>query len=384
VRRTREPEKICVVLTTVHSGDLLEGYCAEAENEGCTQKLRFVVIPDCTTPPCLYQKCAHLLDNGFDIQCPTLEEQESFLRKIGPISKMIPYNSDNRRNIGFLLALAWGCTFLISLDDDNFCIAGSDFFGEHAIVCEDNVSAQAVRSSDGWFNVCDLLQLHPENTAPQIYPRGFPYHKRNVDREIRKIAETGTVRLNAGLWLQEPDLDAMTWLVAPAGSTAFRGSSVLLGSDVWSPINTQNTALHRDLIVAYYFIRMGYSLAGLTIDRYGDIFSGYFVQACVRHMGHRIRVGTPVADHRRNSHDYMRDLAGELGCIQILEDLMRWLPGVKLQGSTYEETYLSLADAIDGQIDRFRGSIWCDGTRAYFREMTHCMRQWIAACNILK
>src|SRR3712207_9514532 len=81
---------------------------------------------------------------------------------------------------------------------------------------------------------------------------------------------------------------AITWLGAPVRSRSFKphnGGSIFLGDDTWSPINTQNTGLHRDLTVTYYFVRMGYPLAGLPIDRYGDIFSGYLSQACVKHMG---------------------------------------------------------------------------------------------------
>jgi hypothetical protein len=100
-------------------------------------------------------------------------------------------------------------------------------------------------------------------------------------------------------------------------------------------------------------------------------------------MGHRIRVGTPVADHKRNSHNYLRDLTGELACVLTLEPFTEWLHDLKLQGSTYTETYLSLADAIDHQIQHFSGQIWTDATRGYFHQMTYCMRQWVAACALV-
>ena len=232
--------------------------------------------------------------------------------------------------------------------------------------------------SNGWFNVCSMLEIDPNQ---EVYPRGFPYRKRHQQAEVSTVEESGPVRLNAGLWLGHPDLDAVTWLAAPCRATSFKGESVLLGRDAWCPINTQNTSLHCDLIVAYYFVRMGYSLAGMAIDRYGDIFSGYFCQACVRHLGHRIRVGTPVAFHGRNAHSYLRDLTHELACILVLEDLTEWLCEATLQGSTYPETYLSLAVALDHQVERFRGSIWTDAARGYFHQMTYCMRQWVVACQ---
>jgi len=119
----------------------------------------------------------------------------------------------------------------------------------------------------------------------------------------------------------------------------------------------------------------------MAIDRYGDIFSGFFVQACMHHLGQRIRVGTPLVDHRRNSHNYLRDAAAELACIMVLENLTEWLPEVKLSGSTYTEAYLSLAEAMDEQVERFDGSVWTDPTRAYFHQVTYCMRHWVRACR---
>lgn len=368
--------QLAIVVTTINKGDFLDAYCQQADAQGWREHLRIIVIPDRKSPSELYEKCRSLASTGFNLVCPTLSEQDAFLKKVGDIHQIIPYNSDNRRNIGFLMALEWGCDALISLDDDNYCLGDNNTFDTYSIVCSDEVKLPAAHSSNGWFNLCDMLEIEPNY---QVYPRGFPYHKRHQQAEVTFVQESGMVRLNAGLWLQEPDLDAITWLATPVRATAFKGGSLLLGQDTWSPINTQNTSLHRDLIVAYYFVRMGYPVAGMPIDRYGDIFSGYFCQVCVRHMGHRIRVGTPIALHKRNSHNYLSDLTHELACIWVLEDLTEWLCEIKLEGNTYAEAYLSLADALDHQVERFQGFIWTDATRGYFHQIAYCMRIWVRA-----
>jgi hypothetical protein len=238
----------------------------------------------------------------------------------------------------------------------------------------------AAHSENGWINFCDMLELQP---ASRVFPRGYPYAKRTENPALTYANETGRVRMNVGLWLAEPDLDAITWLAAPVRAQRFKAESCLLGQNTWSPINTQNTALHRDLIASYYCVRMGYPLGGMPIDRFGDIFSGYLSQACIRHLGDRIRVGTPIADHKRNSHNYLRDLAGEFGGIQVLEPFIEWLHDAKLEGSSYPETYLALADAIDAQVSHFTGPIWSDATRGFFYQMTNCMRQWVQACRTI-
>jgi hypothetical protein len=371
-------KKTSIVLTTINSGDILDGYCRQAEAEGVRGDMRLIVIPDRKTPDPLFKKCDQLRQAGFNIQCPTLTEQDDYLKKFGTFAALVPYNTDNRRNIGYLMALEQGDDILLSLDDDNYCLG--ETYKTSSLVCAEAVTLPAVHSSNGWFNFCDLLDLKPDFT---FYPRGFPHHKRHQNPTLTFPEETGPVRMNVGLWLQEPDLDATTWLTAPVRATGFKGKSYLLGQDTWGPINTQNTAMHRDLIVSYYYVRMGYPLAGMPIDRYGDIFSGYLSQACIRHMKHRIRVGTPVADHRRNSHNYLRDLASEMACMLAMEAFTEWLHDLKLQGGNYADTYLSLAEAIDQQVQHFSGPIWTDATRGYFHQMTYCMREWVKACRLI-
>ncbi|MGA3170620.1 MAG: hypothetical protein ABSE62_06370 [Chthoniobacteraceae bacterium] len=374
--QTNQSWRAALVVTTINKGGFLEDYYQAILREELLDRVTVIVIPDRKTPPELLQLCGEYASKGLRILCPMLSEQEEYLAKID-LTDFIPYNSDNRRNIGYLMALEMGCEMLVSIDDDNYCRPADRFFNEHAVVCQVPVQCTSVSSSTRWFNICDLMEVQPTS----VWPRGTPYKYRHQKPAVTRQDRTVPVKMNAGLWLGEPDLDAITWLVAPVRASGFKGESVLLDDGTWSAINTQNTALHRDLIPAYYFIPMNHPLGpGLSIDRFGDIFSGFFAEACAKHLGHGIRVGTPVADHRRNSHNYMRDAGGELGCIWVLEDLMDWLVELKLEGGTYSETYLSLAEALAGAAERFTGFAWTDATRTYFRHMVACMRRWVNAC----
>lgn len=363
-----------LVTTTIGSGQFLDAYVDNFHRCGELEQVTIIVIPDRKTPPALFEQCHRLTERGAQVICPSLSEQEAYLAKL-QLDRLILYDSDHRRNVGFLMALDNGCDFLISIDDDNICRPDSHFLAEHAVVCRGETAFETVDSTTGWFNICDLMDVQPET----VYPRGFPYRFRRQDPTLRCRPDTGQIHLNGGLWLGEPDLDGITWLANPARAVSFGGRSIVLGSKTWSPINTQNTALHRGAIAAFYFLRMGYRIAGMRIDRYGDIFSGYFCQACVRRLGYRVRIGTPVVDHIRNKHDYLRDLTNELGCIWVLEDMAEWLRSYELQGSTYVETYLCLADALEDATEKFRGFIWDDATRAYFHQVAYDMRIWIKA-----
>jgi len=369
-----------LVLTTIFDPVLLEGYLTNFMTYHHLDQVKVFVIPDRKTPTVVYDRCRSLKKRGLDVKCPTLDEQEEYLQRFGKFTQLVPFDSDNRRNIGFLMALESGADFLISIDDDNFCRDEDDFFEQHSIVCQDIQTFKAVHSPTGWFNICSMLDMKP---SYHVFPRGFPYHKRHQDVALSYTEEQGLVRINVGLWLSEPDLDAITWLVAPVKAVSFCSEPLVLGAKTWSPINTQNTALHRDVIPSYYFVRMGYPLAGIPIDRYGDIFSGYFSQACARHFGHRIRIGKPLSIHRRNSHNYLRDATNELACIWVLEDLTEWLPEANIEGTTYEEAYVSLSYAIEDVVEHFRGFIWTDATRGYFHQMAYCMREWVKACQTI-
>jgi len=372
--------KAALVLTTIDDPALLDGYFDNFRANGRLAQVRVIVIPDRRTPKAAYKRCALLGKKGLSVICPTLEEQNCFLRKLGLPADFIPYDSDNRRNIGYLIALEDDCDFVISIDDDNFAPARGDYFGEHAVVCGETHDFRILEANGGWFNICSLLNMEPE---VEVYPRGFPYFARHENVRISSRMASANVRINAGLWTQHPDLDAMSWLSNPVKATAFRGTSFVLDRATWAPINSQNTAVHRAVIPSYYFLRMGATVAGMKIDRYGDIFSGYFSQACARALGNSVRVGSPIANHARNSHHYLRDATQEMACVCVLEDVLPWLHEAKLQGEDHAESYCSLADQLESAVAKFRGFIWTDETRAFFHDSARLMRQWAKVCNTI-
>jgi len=370
-----------LVVTTVNDPQVLERYYENFRQYGHLDQVDVLVIPDKKTDKKAFDRCKDLKKRGLKIRIPSMDEQEGFLKNVGFLPHLVPFNSDNRRNIGYLMALESGTEFLISIDDDNYCLSDTDFFVCHQVVCEPETSGTIVNTSTAWFNVCSLLKMDPPG---RTYPRGFPYRMRHLSESVTKDRGKAAVRINAGLWLQDPDIDGISWLVNPVHSVGMQGESVILGERAWSPISSQNTALHRSTIPAYYFIRMGYPLAGFPIDRYGDIFSGYFVQACVRHLGQAVRFGTPLADHRRNSHNYMNDAANECACIMAMEDLLPWLTkDADIEGNTCAEAYTSLSYAMEEIVERFSGRIWTDATRGYFHQMGYYMREWVNACCVV-
>src|SRR5205823_2437259 len=135
-----------------------------------------------------------------------------------------------------------GADLLVSVDDDNLPLAGQPFLPRHAIVCEDGGPATVLESESGWFNLVGLLKTVP---PIEVYPRGFPYGHRFEKAFTRtELMDEGRVRLNAGLWVGDPDVDSITRLTHPIRTLDAQSEDVVLGPHAWSPINTQNTALN--------------------------------------------------------------------------------------------------------------------------------------------
>ena len=368
--------KADIVVTTIFEPAWLEGYLANLRRHGRDADTTIRIICDRKTPASVFAAAAAAQRQGFRIDCPTLEEQEQYLKHLGVPDGFVPWNTDNRRNIGFLRAWADGTDLLISIDDDNYCVTEDDFVGAHSVV---GSREPALLATGPWFNACSLLQ---STVQGPIYPRGLPYAARRPEL-LRQPTGAPTpaqpIAVNLGLWLGEPDVDAVTRLAQRPRIHAVSGEAVLLSPETWSPINTQNTGLMRAAMPAYYYVRMGFALQGMKIDRYGDILSGYFVQKCAKHLGHCVRIGSPVLDHRRTAHDLLKDLYQELAGIMLVEDLLPWLTEARLQGSDYATAYASLAAALSEQAPRFKGTVWDEGGRAFLVETATCMQTWLRA-----
>ncbi len=369
------PRSTAIVATTIFEPAFLEGFRESITAAGQLDHVTLYVIPDHKTPASVAAAAQVARDRGFRVLCPSLSEQDAYLQKIGAPAGFIPYNSDNRRNVGFLMGLEAGCDVLISIDDDNFCLPGTDFIGGHHVVGQASRDP-IVRSSDRWFNICSLLETP---AGPDVFARGFPYAAQRAPRSVTfdEAASPIPIAMNAGLWLDEPDVDAIYRLSRRPKITAFNGPNVVLGPDVWSPINTQNTALTREAALTYYYVRMGFALQGLKIDRFGDILSGYLTQKVIKHLGQGIRIGTPVLDHRRTIHNLFKDLYHELAGIVLIEEFIPWLQEVKLTGKSALEAYATMADEIECFATKTYGFVWNEGGREFLSETVKLMRIWL-------
>jgi hypothetical protein len=145
------------------------------------------------------------------------------------------------------------------------------------------------------------------------------------------------------LVIGDPDIDATTRMeLAPdIGQVHILGSAgVVVDRDTWTVFNSQNTAVVRELLPAWFMMP--------GVGRHDDIYASLIVQRVARERGYHVHFGPPFAYQQRNEHNLMTDLRAEtdgmegVSKIATALDAFRLMPG----GSVVEHTraiYICLA-----------------------------------------
>jgi hypothetical protein len=375
--------KVALVNTTIYVPRCLEHYLANAERHGHIDDVILIVVGDRKTPR---EAGEYLRDLGrrFPAQVIYLdvEAQRAMLRRWPALDLTIRYNCIQRRNVGYLRAAMEGAGVIIAVDDDNF-VTDEDYIGPHLSVGRE-VSAPVVRHASGWWNVCQRLVSDPPR---RFYHRGYPKSRQDWSSNVPEI-EIQTVRavVNAGLWLKNPDVDATTNIEEPVNVVAMEpvaGSrTCALAPGTWCPFNSQNTAFDVATLPAMYLVVMLDALRGYRIGRLDDIWMSFFVRAIADQLGDSVLYGPPLVVQDRNPHNFLHDLAQELGGYIVTETLVEYLRDFRTGARDYNAAYLDLIYHIKDRAEEDRNLEAPE--REYFRQMTLGMAAWqTAAADVL-
>ena len=174
----------------------------------------------------------------------------------------------------------------------------------------------------------------------KFYHRGHPLSKRWLKNEHKKKIknEYGRVVVNAGLWFDDPDVDALTRLFYPIEvkkkSKFFKNLSSP-STNNFSPFNSQNTALARELIPAYFLFPY--------IGRYDDIWASYIIKKIANVKSDYITYGNPIVVQERNAHNYLNDFDQEKFGLRFNDCFLDMLNNVKLKKSdSYSLSYIEI------------------------------------------
>ncbi|MFQ5873454.1 MAG: hypothetical protein ACE5JL_06595 [Dehalococcoidia bacterium] len=355
---------VSIVTTTINKPVLLRDYCKSARAYGHTD-VSFIVIGDQKTPGDVGLFCDRLTrEYGCDVLYFDVDKQLDYLRKFPELAHHLPFNSIQRRNIGLLVAYEMGAEVIVSIDDDNL-VTESDFVGRHAAVGSRG-ERECVASDSGWFNVCEMLV---EEEGRPFYHRGFPMAQRWKKNTITTRRHQTRVVVNAGLWLNDPDIDAITRMDMPVRALALKpeySDGVVLDMGTWCPFNSQNTALAREVVPAYFL--------SPYIGRYDDIWASYFLRRIIDHLGDAVQYGPPLVHQARNDHNLWTDLDKEHEGMELTDRLVDLLRDTTLTTRSYGECFGELIERTTEAVET--NGVFKLSEKEYLLKALKGMRIW--------
>jgi hypothetical protein len=187
--------------------------------------------------------------------------------------------------------------------------------------------------------------------------------------------------VNAGLWLQSPDVDATANIEEPIrviGMEPIAGDrTCALAAGTWCPFNSQNTAFDISVLPAMYLVVMLDTVRGYRIGRLDDIWMSYFVRAIADQLGDAVLYGPPLVAQHRNPHNFVRDLSEELTGYILTEKIIDYLREFRTNERTYLGAYLDLIYHLKDSTERDRELE--SPEREYLRSMALGMAAWQGA-----
>jgi hypothetical protein len=328
--------KISIVTTTINVPTFFDGYCQDIILQSDNQ-VSFVVIGDKKTPIEVGPYCEGLEKKyNLPIEYYDVDRQISYLKKFPELEAYLPYNSVQRRNIGMIRAYEQGNDVIITVDDDNYIREPNILKGHNCV--GKVVETDSVSSSVGWFDPCTFLT--EKHNIPFCH-RGFPRSRRGDFGETTWDTLKGRVVVNVGLWLGDPDVDAWTRMTHTLDVVAWnRSENFVLKKGTWAPFNSQQTALARELLPAYFL--------NPNAGRYDDIWASYIIHRIANHKGDYISYGYPIVLHeqKRSLGSLWRDIDDERVASLLNEEFLQVLQETALHANSYRECYEEIAGAL--------------------------------------
>lgn len=256
--------------------------------------------------------------NNFDRYC-----WQDIKRDFGDREWIVSKHTSAIKSYGVWLASQRSCDMIIILDDDCYKTGNAvpgGFVEGHWQVFQTGVETER------WVN-----------TITGLKARGLPYN--NLSNRIIPV-------LNHGLWLDNPDVDAVTqltqlskekydnaeiniaWKIIPRGS--------------YFPMCGMNVAFLPKMAPLMYFGLQG-QLWGY--DRFDDIWCGIFMKKVCDHLGMYISSGHPVVRHAKASNMW-RNLEKEAPGLEVNETLWEQVDSVQLTSSNVAGAYKELGEKL--------------------------------------
>ena len=277
--------------------------------------------------------------------------------ELGADQWIIPRRTSACRSFGLLKALEGDADIIWTTDDD--CYPETARKGQYLDLIGENLAATVAYSDvmNGWWNT---------TAAHRIYPRGYPYRIREVERPVM---------IHHGLWSNVPDLDGITQLAHPDFRLPPHQAVDVVPEGALFPFCIMNAAFRRQATPLMYMLLMGKDPDGQHwgFDRFDDIWAGVLAKLTADHLGWAVTSGAPSVHHSRAS-DPHRNAALEKAGMAAHEDLWPYLRDVKLSGTTPGECYQEFAHAVN----EYGGDAPRTG---YWNSLAAAMVAWAGQCE---
>ncbi len=243
---------------------------------------------------------------------------------LGRKSRIISRRNAAIRCFGFIKAWQKKSKYILTLDDD--CLPEKNY-SNGGFLAQIHTALNSSYENDFWWNTM----------KGKIYPRGYPYNIRNLQKTV----------IHHGLWSNIPDLDGMTQKKLPNYRLKpFRGVMKVPHGQYFA-MCSMNLVFKREILPAMFFPMMGQDANGKKwpYDRFDDIWAGILVKKVCDNMGLAISSGAPSVHHAKASNVEV-NISKEKSGIPVNEWLWKEIESIKLSDSTIEENYFEIAQAL--------------------------------------
>jgi hypothetical protein len=256
------------------------------------------------------------------ISAAAQEEQGSSL------SRVLPWNHYCRKMLGYLHAIRSGAQQIVDTDDDNIPKQNWSF-----PATEGNFDTTA--PDRGFVNVYRAFTQLP------IWPRGFPLERIQDAQAQDTSARPANVRV--GIWQGladgDPDVDAIYRLTNNTPCKFDERAPLVLGRGTWSPFNSQNTLITRELFPLLY-------LPAFVTFRFTDILRGLVAQPIMWAAGYHLGFTAATVVQERNPHDYLKDFESELPCYLLVQKVAHTVSAVVRDSASVTDNLFNAYEAL--------------------------------------
>lgn len=244
------------------------------------------------------------------------------------LAQILPYNHYCRKMLGYLKAIKNKAEYIIDTDDDNIPKENWHF-------PEFESEYDLIKGDKGFVNVYQLY------TNLKIWPRGLPLKliNTNFDLENSLFKADCKVGIWQGLADEDPDVDAIYRLTSDKPCYFKDRAPVVLGNGTFSPFNTQNTIIRKELFALLY-------LPTYVTFRFTDILRGLVAQPIMWLYNYKLGFTNATVVQKRNPHDYMKDFISEIPMYEYCERVIELVTGAITPSQSLEtnlyNAYLAL------------------------------------------